>query len=269
MDSMRRCMSIIRRGLVAGLLAGVAWFAAGRADAEAIALKFEATVESLGQPEHPWTATELRGAPPLALPVGDVIRGSLFFDPSIPFNETTNWTQATGISLVVDGELLQAPALSANVMNDRRWSFVTWDAAYSGPVYPDLGIALGDRFAPPESPVLDDRIELTHYLGLNEATPETTPWRWQPTIELSGPTSVIDIENFLPNDAATWNAFTTKTLRFGLDTWVTLPDGSSMRDFVTATATISSFAPVPEPASRLCACLAVAGTAGVRRTRRR
>lgn len=262
-------MVFIRRGLVAGFLAGWVGFAAGRAQAEAIALKFEATVESLGQPTQPWAATELRGAPPLAVQVGDVIRGSLFFDPSIPFNESTDWTQATGISLVVDGELLQAPTLSANVMNDRRWSFVTWDAAYSGPVTPSPGFALGDRFAPAEAAVLDDRIELTHYLGPNELNPETSPWRWQPAIELSGPSNVVDLDDFLPTEIEAWNAFTTKTLRFGMDTLATLPDGSQVRDFVTATATISSFNVVPEPVGLASACLACAAAAGTLRIRRR
>jgi hypothetical protein len=260
-------MGFIRRGLAVGILTGLAGFAGGRADAEAIALKFEATVESLGQLTQPWAATELREAPPLVVQVGDVIRGSLFFDPSIQFNETTNWTQATGISLVVDGELLQAPTLSANVMNDRRWSFVTWDAAYSGPVTPSPGFSLGDQFAPPESPVLDDRIELTHYLGLNEVTPETTPWRWQPAIELSGPTSVIDLDDFLPNDPATWNAFTTKTLHFGMDTWATLQGDDRVLSIVTATAKISSFALVPEPTSLACAGAALLASAVRRRGR--
>jgi hypothetical protein len=262
-------MKIVRRCLVGGLVAAFAGIAAERGNAEAIALQFEATVDSLGQLDRPWAATDHRGAPPLAVQVGDVIRGSLFFDPSIPFNETTDWTQATGISLIVDGELLQAPTLSANVINDRRWSFVTYDASYSGPVTPDPGVALGDRFAPLDGPVLDDYIALTHYLALGATTPETAPWRWQPTIELSGPTSVLDLDDFLPTEIAAWNGFTTKTLRFGMDTWVTLPDGSSMRDFVTAMATISSFAPAPEPGSATCAFAALVAAACARRGRAR
>lgn len=260
-------MGFVRLGLLAGLVAGLAGLAAGRAGAEAIALHFEATVDSLGQPDRPWSVTEQRGAPPLAVQVGDVIRGSLFFDPSIPFNETTDWTQATGISLIVDGELLQAPTLSANVINDRRWSFVTWDGIYSGPVVPSPGVALGDRFAPLDAPVLDNHIALTHYLTLDATTPETAPWRWQPTIELYGPTSVLELDDFLPTEVTAWNAFTTKTLRFGMDTWATLPDGSSMRDFVTATATISSFAPVPEPGSAVCAGAALLSVASVAKRR--
>jgi hypothetical protein len=154
-------------------------------------------------------------------------------------------------------------------LDDRRESGVDCDCAWTGPVSPDPLIAMGDRFADPSSPAIDDRIELTRFLGFRgeEETqwPEAPLWRWQPAMSLVGPTNILDQDHVLPGDAATWNSFPAKQLRIGLvgpyydeapgyDEWQIIRYES-----FTAEAAISTFAIVPEPRCLALGLIAAGG----------
>src|SRR5690606_2037661 len=87
------------------------------ASAGVVTLKFEARVSSLF---GDWHATEFHEAPPIIVQLGDVITGSITFDPAISFNSTTDWSPPLGIQTNVSGRELFTDESYAYVMDDRR-----------------------------------------------------------------------------------------------------------------------------------------------------
>jgi hypothetical protein len=231
------------------------------ASAAPVTLKFEATVSSLF---NEWAATPDREAPPIILHIGDVITGSVTFDPSVPLTSGNNWSQPYGFQLTIAGVELSTSDLGGWVLDDRRSSFVNVDAIYTGPVTPNPVVVAGDRWASPAAPAVDDRIELTTYREFPNASnlvPGNQDWHWQPALRFSGPTSVLSVDDYLPSQQSVWDAMTEKTFRFGLARWVlpATPENGAFPSPVMADAAITSLTIVPEPSALLCAV--VAGTA--------
>lgn len=270
------------RGAVAAKVIGIALtsgvtfaaFAASccyssRGHANTVTLKFESEVVSIS---GPWVGNDQVPEPPLTVQVGDSIRGTLEFDPALNLNGLDNSFQPFAMSFVGPSWILATDNYYGYVLDDRRSSLVVCDCAGSGPVSPDPLIFASDQFADPSLPAIDDRIELTRFVGLppgvNDVVPGAPDWRWQPAISLVGSTGILHTDNHLPEDPATWNAFPLRELRFGLvgPAYAEVPGyGWQIVGYqpFTARATISSFVAVPEPS---CLLLAVGLVAGWRRS---
>lgn len=248
-----------------GLLAASFAMSLPRVNAETITLSFEATVTSM---LRPWTANEHIPPIPFVVELGDVIRGTIEFDPAVPMTGLDNAIQPFALAIAGDGWSLETTRFTGAVLDDRRYVGTDCDCGWTGPVSQDPTVFLSDRFADPSLPPLDDRIELTRYLGHGEESEtrvsHASDWQWQPALTLIGSTDILQHDDLLPASADVWNAFSTKELRIGVvgpyydhapgyEEWQIVRTES-----LIAVATISSFTVVPEPSWALYAAIALA-----------
>lgn len=267
-------MNMIRFLSIAILaLPGIVGAVAARTVASVTTLEFEARIDSFS---GKWEATEQRSAPPLTLEVGDLITGSITFDSEESLTTSNEVTQFYGIQLTIDGVNLTTDRITAHVMNDRRFRTLDVDYLYGGPVIPDPNILVGHQLADKSLPAIDDRIELTRYVGIphdvDAKFPHAPNWRWQPTFSLAGPTSTLEEDGRLPSDLATWNSFTHKTFLFGLDHPAHFEANGRQHHYfegLAASATITSFNVAPEPTAAILATLAALALCSCRVQRKR
>jgi hypothetical protein len=249
------------------LLSAVALFtSSSRAGAKTVTFSFEATVNSIFRP---WTSNEHIGPMPFVVQLGDVIRGTVQFDPSIPMTGLDDVLQPFAITVDGDGWSLAAEPFTGYVIDDRRDEGVICDCGWNGPVSQDPLVQAGDLFADPSLPAIDDRIELTRFLGVGldskTLVPGTAKWHWQPAITLAGSTDILQQDSFLPASVDAWNAFSLKQFRMGIvgpyyDQHPAYEDWQIVRyESFTAEATISSFVVIPEPSCLLLSAFAFVG----------
>lgn len=195
---------------------------------------------------EPWVASEGAPAPPFHLNVGDVVMGTIEFDPNTAIMGNDVVGQPYSITVQGSGWAIATEGFNGYVMDDRREAGWDCECPPSGPVCADEWILINDSAAGPTLPALDDRIELTRPVwsprSIDARIPWAPMWNWQPAITLLGDTDILISDHFLPSDPDIWNAFSDKELRIGV---------VNRFNTLTARATILSFVEIPEPSSSI------------------